>query len=115
MFVFETARACYEKAFHFSGALESRKNALLCSFILYGDREYDTDINDIDLRTWYDFTDLFTGIKESEEVKSRYAEITREMRAAKEDEESDFFEIYLRKLDELKNDYIKRAEYGAVS
>ena len=115
MFIFETARACYEKAFHFSGSSESHTSALLCSYILYGDREYDTDIKDIDLRTWYEFEDMKKNTGESEKVAELYADLTREMRAVKEGYEGRFFDIYKIKLDELKNDYIKRAEYGSVS
>ncbi|MCR5784270.1 MAG: hypothetical protein K6G40_01330 [Eubacterium sp.] len=114
MFIFDTAGACFERAFHFSGSSESRKEALLCSFLMYGDREYDTDINDIDLRTWYDFADLKKENANSEAVSDKIAEITRNMRAVKSGDEKSFFDIYEKVLQEFKDDYLKRAEYGAV-
>ncbi len=114
MFIFESANACFERAFHFSGSEESHRAAQLCRFILYGDRTYDNDITDIDLRTWYELSDYKRSITESDVVREAMSVVTKDLRGVTSENEGEYFRIYSGILEGLKEDYLKRAEYGAV-
>ena len=113
MFIFETAAVCFERAYHLTSGEASRKAAQMCSFIIYGDRAYDTDIFGIDPGAWQELSDYSREHAQSDAVTSKMAAITKELRGVTTENESEFFKIYAGILDGFKNDYLKRAEYGA--